>query len=604
VSGFRPINAPGDACSIFVTGPYSIAIVFYTGGTASTTPLPNGPQFFSGSEELSLVSAGFPYGWAAAVVYGTWTLPYEYTAAVANQLGSSALWVNFPYLATDALVSSIATRMAAQIGPNNTIYLQYNNENWNSAFHGYTWFVGAATLVGFNTSGTIMGLAPAPMEPLAYGSSSFCALTGFHLFNVFEDAWVAAGRASSQIKRVEGSWWAGSGYGATTTTGPLLASDQQFGSQPDVVCVAPYLSVPEDASIVIACSPAGSPVGNAGSWPADAINDFGRWYFAVSQGNLYNWQAQAETCNAFGQPVRALSAQTVEPGSGGTFAVGEYYLYNTFVDSSGNETTVGLSQSSQFSLGTVGNQIKFEMPPWPSWAQAMNVYVSAPNGAAGAPPLLCQTFTRQDSDSGNEYDGYAGGATVTLTTAPATGAANPPTTNKAATPNNVRIPRLVCYEGNLVSIPTANPGATSLTCVPLGTAIAHDLFYHPSGRDLTWGWYAIVQQGCPTVANGGCVAANYYMLYAPPSYTSGWSMAYGQNVMPGSGASNQYATIQGGYPADYHDHSQINQPVQVQGMIDFASVSSPVPVQPTPVANRRRWYIGLSRCAARARLGR
>ncbi len=283
---------------------------------------------------------------------------------------------------------------------------------------------------------------------------------------------------------------------------------------------------------------------------------------------------------------------------GGVLQAGAYYAYFTFVDSSGRETTTGLSQAGPLTIGA-GDIPTLAMPPWPSWAASMNVYLSPPGAAPGV-SLLYRTIAGSQYGTGNAYPV---GAAIPLNLALSPSAASPPTTNLAAA--NTQIPSMACYEGG-ASGPI--PGT-----VPLAYALGHDSFAHPSARDLTWGWYATCQQGCPTVPGGGAGLAMYYQMYdGVGTYGNMWVMAYGSHQPPGDGLAyayggeqqvswpaNKYATIQGGLPADGHDHNQYNSSPALQGWRDWFTAMGPIQPTPTPTPRPRRWFAGLRRPVTR-----
>src|SRR5262249_11167418 len=159
---------------------------------------------------------------------------------------------------------------------------------------------------------------------------------------------------------------------------------------------------------------------------------------------------------------------------------GSYYLYYTFVDGSGHETTVGLSQSGPVTV-TTGQAITFPKPTLPPWATAINVYLTPPGGAPGTELFYAQVSA------------IAAGSTVTVASAPPGSRGAPPAAHGAA--SHVRVPTLVCYEGG---IQNPIPGT-----VPLQSFLMHDSFLHPSGRDLVKGWYLAVQQGSPVLSGSG-----------------------------------------------------------------------------------------------------
>ncbi len=231
----------------------------------------------------------------------------------------------------------------------------------------------------------------------------------------------------------------------------------------------------------------------------------------------------------------------------------------------------------------------FTMPPWPSWAVQMNVYLTQPNGAAGA-EMLYMSIPAASYGTGKTYpiNGPVGlpNATWLGATTP------PPATNLAAANVTQPLPRMVCYEGGVT---TAVPPE-----VPFQYQLLHDSFSHPSFRDAVWTWYSWCQTGCQTVGPGAA-GANYFSMYSVISYPNMWVLSNGDMQVPGAGTSNKFATPQGGVAFDGHDHlggASPNQTTGLQGLIDWFGATAPVPISPTPTptpTSTRRWFSGLRR---------
>jgi hypothetical protein len=216
---------------------------------------------------------------------------------------------------------------------------------------------------------------------------------------------------------------------------------------------------------------------------------------------------------------------------------------------------------------------------------------------------LYMSVPRSQYGPGNAYPV---GAKIPMAAALNPGAQRPPTTNLAAA-NTPVIPTTVCYEGG------ATQGVPSN--VPLATLIQHDTLAHPSARDLSWGWYAACQLGCQTMAGSGATLANYYQLYAGTGYGQVWALSFSTAQAAGDGLGyayagntqvvvppNQYATAQGGLPADASNHvggAPGNTSPMLQGLRDWFDVSSPPVNITTPPGRRRRWFSGLGQSVVR-----
>jgi hypothetical protein len=557
VTGFTPNNGVGSNAYVFVTGPYTVAMAFWTGNDSTSAPQPNGPQVVNATSEISLTSAMFPNGWTASTTtpQDVADEPYEFSAAMGSALPGMGIWLNLPYGYSDGLVSAIAKKAAANVAANTIVYLEFSNENWNFA-PGQSFLPAAATLMSYATSGTVMGHAPAPTGPQV-GFHPVSPLLQAHAADVFKSAWTAAGRDSSKVRSVLGSWWAD---GSGTTTLEQLISAQQWGLNIDHVAVAPYQNLPADIPAAVAFSPAGSPLAGAGSWPLDAINDLVRFEVAYSQTNWARWRHHAQLCRNYGQPYVSPQAGFGAADPSAVIPNGLYYIGYTFADSSGRETTMGLSEQ-QVRLW-LGFPLTVVQPAWPLWAQSMRIYLSQPGGGAGTETFYA-SIPRSQYGPGNAYPV---GSTISFTAAPNAGGASPPATNLAAV-NTPAIPTLVCYEGGLQTpIPWS---------VPFQFDLMHDSVLHPSGRDLTYGWLAACQQGDPTLTGSGAVAACYYQLYSAPSFPFMWYTSLGVAEPPGDGTGNGFATIQGGQPADAHDHDRGGTAAYMQGLLDWSALAVP-----------------------------
>ena len=579
--GFNPDQDGGDQLVVWVTGPNTVVALFFTGQSSGAS----NPQAVNSTTEVAI-------NWHAALVVpnGTGCVPFEYTAAMVTQLGNTGLWHNIPAAASDALIQLQAQKIAANIGPNNIVYLEVGNENWNNT-NGQNWYtVPLNNVLAYMPAGTVVFGNMVATGAGPGNNGGIQALITAHAQDVFVAEWAALGMATSRIKRILGSWWVQSGF-----TQQGLAVAQQWGCTPfDYVNVAPYLYNTLDQSIGAASAPAGSNVGGAQSMPIDCMNEIFRFRMAYSQTNWSVWASHAQYLQAYGQPM-APTTFANSGGSTGHLTAGSYKAYFTFVDSSLRETTVGLSQTGSLAIST-GNTPTLAMPPWPAWAASLNIYLLPPGGPS---ILLYVNIPRSQYGPGNTYPV---GAAIPLSAA-LTGSTSPPTTNQAAA--NSPPPVLCTYEGGASQIASA--------VAPLFDQMCHDCLAHPSARDLIYGWYWACQQGCPTVPGGGCGLGVYYQMYNNISYPDIWEMAYGSSQPAGDGVSlvyggassfsfpaNKFATIQGGFPADGHDHNEFNAAPALMGWRDWNQAVAP-PI-PAPAARARRWFQGLRRPVLR--LGR
>jgi hypothetical protein len=309
----------------------------------------------------------------------------------------------------------------------------------------------------------------------------------------------------------------------------------------------------------------------------------------ISVTGLSDGTVSGLTLSSQGSGYTAAPTVKVTEGaaSAGGLSAGSYYAFYTFVDSMDRETTVGYSQTGPLTIGA--NDVPtMNMPVWPTWAASMNIYLALPGTLRGT-EVFYMNIPRADY-----ITTYQIGGPVPFNVAiPSPGTQQAPTTNAAA-PNVTTYPDLVCYEAALTYY--------SPLGVPLYDYIWWDIFAHPAASDLIQALYLSCQIGSQVLANSGATLANYYQIYDYPSSNSMWVLAYGGAQAPGNGSWNQFATIQGGYPADAHDHNQYNTSPALQGMLDWVDATSVLPVMPTSSARRRRWFSGLGQSVMR--LGR
>lgn len=106
------------------------------------------------------------------------------------------------------------------------------------------------------------------------------------------------------------------------------------------------------------------------------------------------------------------------------------------------------------------------------------------------------------------------------------------------------------YEGAIEhAFPAATPGLQQLQ---------HDLASSPAAYKVEWVNNQVLQRGHQSYAGTGLAFYTKYQLYnnaVPPANLSDtWYTASGTGQPAGRGSSNAFATIQGGLPADNHDH--------------------------------------------------
>lgn len=587
---FSPVDG-GNGGLGWVTGPFTVAFPAYVAPILNLgVPQTNTQQAVASTAEIDLIGldpSGSGWQVYCFVPSGSFCASYQYTLSMSAQLPGSIHWLNIPTTASRALAGYLGTLAATILGPTNQVYLEYGNELWNQGANpDYQWSSSVAAILGdVPANTTILGRYVSdgriPPFPIYGAAVPFAA----DLVDAFKAAWVAAGRDASQVHFVMGSFWASNG-----THWGILETAQRWGIPLDFVAAAPYLSMPGDGPIVQAFAPAGSMAG-AGSWTTDAINEVFRHRMIFGGDNQGAFSGLALACRAFGQPIRPLGLTQIANGLG-SLAGGTYNACYTFADSLGRETTRGNGGCTPTLVAiNAGDTLGLEMPGWPTWAASMPIYLT--EGDVGS-----ETFylSIPRSDYGTTWPV---GQPIHLT-APFTAGGDAPPTVNAAAPNTPTLPTPVAYEG---AVQAPVPGS-----VPCWVQVMHDTFASPAFRDTTGGLLAACQLG-------GMTLFCFYQAWNGVDYT-GWALAYGTAQPAGDGLSwayegstrsavsaNRFATIQGGLPADGHDHNgglSGNTAPGFLGLRDWFDGSSPTPT-PTPTSTRvRRWFSALGQGAMRA----
>ncbi len=114
--------------------------------------------------------------------YGV-NVPIENTVALANQLNVN-LWFAYPYTANNSYVTSISNYMAANLKSPLWGYGEYSDEVWNFGFPQATFAFDAGQYLGIGSGLAWTGLRTRQIETL------------------MTNAWTAAGRSSTTLKRV------------------------------------------------------------------------------------------------------------------------------------------------------------------------------------------------------------------------------------------------------------------------------------------------------------------------------------------------------------------------------------------------------------------
>lgn len=518
---------------IFVTGPYTLIMPWLTSpGTGSTVGV------LTATTEYDFTSTG-------GITFGidtpfdtAGTFPMEAHAALATDLGCN-VYRNLAGWGTDEYYQAEARKFFNYSGPSTVIRLEREDEAWNGADPFYLNSrsnLARQNLYGYQASGTVIfnpyftaNGGTLPFSGLGLGLGANVLLSG-HQFDVFTTAFVAAGGSPSRVERCISTQWSN-----PNVTDVSVGALQQWGVPCDWIVVGPYLDTPPSSSIATAFATAG------GNWPSAAINDFIRLYhlFNVIEQGFY--AGQLLPIQQWGQPTQISQFSNIGP-VGGNFSPfgGGYCCYYTFLDASGNQTTVAQSCSipTSFNAHDAG---QFVMPPVPPWVKSVNVYVAGPGAS-------------QNDGTERLYDNYPlstypTGTAIQMTTTPP-GITPPPSTNGAAASAGTP-PALAAYEGG-----DEQPIPINVTN---WQEITHDVLAHPSRWLNPYTWMASGQIGCQWVPGSGLAWMDYYAVWSyagpfnPPSGNAWWMIYNGIAQVPGQGLSNQYCLK--GAPADGHDHN-------------------------------------------------
>ena len=265
----------------------------------NTGPTGTSLQTISASTEIPVPMTGY-----LTVPSGGLQLPFEYAASFVSRFPGSALWLNLSNIGSDDYVTTVASKVIANIGPTNDIILEHGNEHWNyaDAFFEFGQELQESNFAAYMPTGTrLFGYYPttngATLPTDSGTSNTWYTLNAAHQFDVFQAAWVAAGLDPARLKRVYGSSWGSGGdtqvicsvittYGLPSTYGIAVAPYQGIGGSGGIA--------PNDLTIASAFSPAGYPGYTNGNWPVDAINDFMRWILMYHSGRWSEWSSHAQ----------------------------------------------------------------------------------------------------------------------------------------------------------------------------------------------------------------------------------------------------------------------------------------------------------------------
>lgn len=412
ISGNVDLFAGGIGLAAFVTGPNTFAVIYgVSGGT--------GLQTVNSTTEIALT----PPQVAINTIRpnGTGWIQYEFAASVMKGLPGSNLWLTIPVTASHGLITEIANRVIAHLGPTNGVIIEMGDEHWNFGVPFYLEFFYLLSLSNFSlysASGTPFLTYAARGNNIQGATDAINSLLSADLFNVFRTSWSGAGRSLDKCIPAYGSWWTSDG-----TTGNVVSEINEFGLPSDnaLLVVGPYLDFPlGQTSFNKACYNVGNvDVVNPGNWPCDAINDFSRHQMFYNNSYWGQWQRHHDNltgnmrmANYEGSIERILDDTIGGPTSNsfiGTFDLGDFLTEDCMADPSfadysyayflacqrGNPLTpnCGVSHGSYFNLysdgfGGSNNQNNIwrlaKSPAMPTGPGLSNFYMTPQGGFNGS----------------------------------------------------------------------------------------------------------------------------------------------------------------------------------------------------------------------------
>jgi len=338
------------------------------------------------------VPGGSPF-YASVSLPDSGVPPIEVMAQVSGNTPSGAGLASIPLIATDAMAAHAANLYLQYLSPGQLCYVEVGNEPWNNMFWQGPFF-----------NGVLCNMAGGSFAGLGDGTSAI--LRAMQVANIFRTVLGAAGQAGSVRSFVNvQAFNPAATQSIVSTLNTYNAANPSAPFQLDAIAVAPYIGV-------------------------------------TGSDQQVNPTAQATVALA---------------GSGGSLAAGTYYAAYTYIDAlTGYESSVGSSESAQFTAsGTNIPTITFH-DTLPATVASRNVYLTLANGAAGSEVL------------------YATGVT---TSTYACSAAN---TGSAAAPKNSRAPS---YTWAAASIAASNSESIANTSVNPGNPYTSNPWTYNSWSD-------------------------------------------------------------------------------------------------------------------------
>lgn len=300
VSGNKSLN--DDAFSegtIWVTGPNTLVLqvsLSLGGGTVCQSPVAQVPIYL-------------PFQMFAPQMCE----PYEFCAATVANWTNTAFHITIPWVSSDACVTAIAQKVAANIGPTNPVLFEMGDEPWNALGGPEQGWENVLTRLAlylpngtslyphFTPSGGVASYVTVSGTPINSKIASY-AIRAANKHYVFCQAWQAAGLDPARVKMTYNGQYETPGLNTT-----LIDAVKANNLPQQYIMIAPYQAPVVSASFAAAQSPAGyAGVASPGNWPVDAINDFTRHYMMYGVSLNAQWATLTDYIVSVGSTLTTI----------------------------------------------------------------------------------------------------------------------------------------------------------------------------------------------------------------------------------------------------------------------------------------------------------
>lgn len=357
---------------VVVTGTDTFAFLGFAGNAitlGSAQSMPAGINNVANSQ--ASVALSVPA--SITLPYGS-TIPYDAALAATASLPNAGVWINIPYAATDACVEAIAQLYLQYVPKGRQVYVELGNEVWN--YKDATQYMNMMGGLGVLDVG----------YPNAYVQRT--SQVHYDFLNVLNQA----GRGN-ELVRVMGAQWTGQAQ-ATALTQEAAYRAANFPTQPpiqiDVLCVAPYLNIPDetwpDPSVAATVNVTGGG-STGGSLAAGTYYVSYTWIDSLTGLETSPGGSQSPWPNPTAVPTGTASGTT------GSLPPGAYLFGYTYTASSGGETAAITSGYTVVSV-QAGNVLTITFnDTMPTWATGRNLYLTPSQGPTGSETLYATGIT-------------------------------------------------------------------------------------------------------------------------------------------------------------------------------------------------------------------